>query len=62
METIPVYTLKNEEAGRRKNKNSHFRGRFRGLVMKVIRSRRLSNPKSVEQDLLQITNLSNVNI
>lgn len=57
-----MYTLKNEEAGRRKNKNSHFRGRFRGLVMKVIRSRRLSNPKSMEKDLLQIANLANVNV
>lgn len=43
-ETIPVYTLKVEEAARRTNSKSNgYRLKFKELVMKIIRSQRLSD-------------------
>ena len=40
-ETIPVFTFKSNEAARRTT-NSSFKLKFKKLVMKVIRSQRIS--------------------
>ena len=47
-DTIPVFTFKLEEAGRRTNRSNSHRTKFKKLVMKVIRSLRISEENSSE--------------
>lgn len=56
-DTIPVYTLKVEEAARRTNSsksNGHQR-KFKELVMKIVRSQRLSDDRSSDDGELMAT-------
>lgn len=59
-ETIPVFTLKAEEARRTKTKSNGHRLKFKELVMKIIRSQRLSDEKSSDdgQILANIVSLT----
>lgn len=59
-ETIPVFSLKNEEAGRRPKQSSGMRLRFRELVMKVIRSHRLGDSGSSDDEQM-LANFVNIN-
>lgn len=59
-ETIPVFTLKAEEARRSKKKSNGHRQKFKELVMKIIRSQRLSDEKSSDDGQL-LSNIVNLN-
>ena len=48
-ETIPVYSYKSNEAAKRNN-NSSFKMKFKKLVMKVIRSQRITEENSEEDE------------
>jgi hypothetical protein len=60
-ETIPVYALKMEEVARRTNaKSNGHRLKFKELVMKIIRSQRLSDEKSSDDGHL-LANIVSLN-
>ena len=48
-DSIPVFTFKNSEAARRTHTSS-VRGKFKRLVMKVIRSLKTENENSSDND------------
>lgn len=49
-DTIPVFTFKSKEANRRTNASSSYRLKFKKLVMKVIRSQRIEDENSDEDE------------
>lgn len=55
-DTIPVFTFKSEEANRRTNASSSYRLKFKKLVMKVIRSQRIEDDNSEEEEGLLLNN------
>ena len=48
-ETIPVYTYKSNEVGRRTTSSS-YKEKFKKLVMKLIHSQRIADDNSSQQD------------